>query len=186
MTFLAVTLFVILWVGSLIATFVPVLPSSFILWGAALLYAFMTGFAEINVLWLVGLGIVAACSSLLDNVAGAWGTRRYGGSKYAAYGALIGGIVGIFLGPIGILAGPLLGAFIAEIFFGERAARHTQEVVGRPEVSAPTVLSNEERKRLERAISSTKGTFVGMLLGIGAKLAIHFFMGLAVLVRVAF
>jgi uncharacterized protein YqgC (DUF456 family) len=56
---------------------------------------------------------------LIDYIASAVGTKRFGGSKQAVWGAIIGTIPGLlFLGPLGIIIGPFLGAVIAELLRG--------------------------------------------------------------------
>ena len=40
------------------------------------------------------------------------GVKYFGGGKYAERGVLIGIIFGLFLSPIGIIIGPLLGSFL--------------------------------------------------------------------------
>ena len=52
---------------------------------------------------------------ILEYVIPVYGTRRYGGSSYGVWGCTIGLVVGIFLGPVGIIAGPFVGALIGEM-----------------------------------------------------------------------
>jgi uncharacterized protein len=64
-------------------------------------------------LWIwAGIAIVV---TVLDYVIPLYGTRRFGGSKYGIWGCTIGLIVGFWLGPLGIIIGPFVGAFIGEI-----------------------------------------------------------------------
>ena len=44
------------------------------------------------------------------------GTRRFGGSKYGMRGAAVGLIIGLFLGPFGIIIGPFIGAVVESSF----------------------------------------------------------------------
>jgi uncharacterized protein len=158
MTWLPLLLFVILWLAALVATFMPVIPATLIIWLAALLYAVLTGFQPLTWGYLIALAALAAVAFLIDNIAAAWGARKFGGSSAAAWGALVGGLVGLFLGPLGFLVGPILGAILAEM-----------------------LISKQEP--LE-AMRSGVGTLLGMLGGIGAKLLIHVAMGVLVLIRI--
>lgn len=51
----------------------------------------------------------------------AWGARRYGAGRAGTWGAVIGSVVGLFFMPIGLLAGPFLGALIGELMAGRSA-----------------------------------------------------------------
>ena len=155
---MATVLFVVLWLGSLVATFVPVIPATLIIWGAALLHALLTGFQPLSWGYLIALGILAGFAFVVDNIAAAWGAKKFGGSSAAGWGALVGGLVGLFLGPLGFLIGPILGAILAELIVS--------------------------KKQPLEAMRSGVGTLLGMLGGIGAKLVIHFFMGVLVLIRI--
>ena len=151
-------LFVILWLAALVATFVPVIPATLIIWLAALLHAVLTGFQPLTWGYLIALGVLAGFAFLIDNIAAAWGARKFGGSSAAAWGALLGGLVGLFLGPLGFLFGPILGAVLAEMLIS--------------------------KKEPLEALRSGVGTLLGMLGGIGAKLLIHLAMGVLVLIRI--
>ena len=155
---MATLLFTLIWLGALIATFVPVIPATLIIWSAALLHAVLTGFQPITWGFLAALGVLAIAAMLVDNLAAAWGAKKFGGSSAAGWGALIGGLVGLLLGPLGFMIGPFLGAVLTELIF--------------------------TRKSILEAISSGVGTLLGLLGGIGAKLVIHMVMGALVLIRI--
>src|SRR5688572_11423642 len=64
-------------------------------------------------LWIwAGITVVV---TVLDYVIPLYGTKRFGGSKYGIWGCTIGLIAGFWLGPLGIIIGPFVGAFIGEI-----------------------------------------------------------------------
>ena len=151
-------LFILLWLGALITTFVPIVPATLIIWGAALLHALLTGFQPLTWGYLLALGILAATAMLVDNLAAAWGAKKFGGSSYAAWGALIGGLVGIFLGPLGFLIAPFLGAVLLEVLLA--------------------------KKSWLEAGKSGIGTLLGILGGVGAKLIIHLGMGILVFTQI--
>ena len=54
-----------------------------------------------------------------------WFAKSTGGHKEASWGAIIGLFAGMFLTPIGMLAGALLGAFIGEFYFAQQDAMHS-------------------------------------------------------------
>ena len=79
----------------------------------------------------------------LDYVIPLVGTRKYGGSKYGVWGSTIGLIAGFWMGPLGIIIGPFVGAFIGEM-----------------------IASNNS----EHALRAAWGSFVGFLFGTLLKL----------------
>lgn len=88
-------------------------------------------------------GIVTVVVQVLDYVVPVWGTKRTGGSKAGVWGSTIGLIVGLFLGPWGIILGPFVGAVVGELLVG---------------------------KTTKDALRSGWGAFVGLLTGTILKL----------------
>lgn len=137
-------------VGVLMATglagaVVPFVPGAPLILVAALAYAYATGFATLGWGRLLILGALTAIAVGLEYVAGAIGTRRFGGSRWAVVGALAGGVLGMAFGPLGLLLGPVAGAVIGELLRGAQ---------------------------LETGVRSGVGTVLGLLAGAVAKFAI--------------
>ena len=92
-------------------------------------------------LWIwAGITIVV---TVLDYVIPLYGTKRFGGSKYGIWGCTIGLIAGFWLGPLGIIIGPFVGAFIGEIIANNNSSQ---------------------------ALKAAWGSFAGFLLGTLLKL----------------
>ena len=88
-------------------------------------------------------GIVTIVVSVLDYVVPAWGTKKFGGTRWGVWGSTIGVIVGLFFGAVGVIVGPLLGAILGELLGG---------------------------KELSNALRAGWGSFVGLLCGTILKL----------------
>ncbi|HTE32728.1 MAG TPA: DUF456 domain-containing protein [Chryseolinea sp.] len=99
-------------------------------------------------LWL--WAAVTLVVTLLDYVIPVYGTKKFGGSKYGAWGCTIGLIAGFWFGPLGIIIGPFVGAFVGEL------------------------LANNNS---EAALRSAAGSFIGFLFGTLLKLIACFIMG---------
>jgi len=100
-----------------------------------------------SLLWTIG--IITVVVTILDYIVPIWGTKRFGGTKRGVTGATIGIIVGLFLGPWGIIIGPFVGAVLGEMSGGRN--------------------SND-------AFRAGIGSFIGFLLGTGLKLMASFVM----------
>lgn len=148
---LAFLVFLLAWIVGMIGTFVPAVPATVIIFAGTVAATLLDGFQVWPDLpFLLTFAVITFLVSMVDNVASAWGARRYGGSRQAVWGALIGGLVGIFL-PFGLIVGPLAGALVAELL-----------VV---------------RKPVLEGLRSAWGTLVGLLAGIAAKLVLHLQIG---------
>ncbi|MCM1035277.1 MAG: DUF456 domain-containing protein [Paludibacter sp.] len=87
--------------------------------------------------------IVVVVIQVLDYIIPAWGTKQFGGSKAGVWGSTFGLIIGLFVGPWGIVLGPFVGAVIFELING---------------------------KNTQTAIKAGFGSFVGLLTGTIIKL----------------
>ena len=126
----------------------PGLPGTPFSWvGLLILYIWGSGVnaagAPMSLSTLIAWGVVVVIVSIIDYIVPMYLTRVTGGSKYAERGALIGLIAGIFLTPIGMIAGSFLGAFIAELEFAKKDAAS--------------------------ALKAALGSFLGFILGTGLK-----------------
>lgn len=129
----------------LIGTLIPFLPGHLILFFAAIAHWLMLG-DDSGVEWwtLTVLGVLLVVSQVLEFMSGAIGSRWFGGTKWGAAGALIGGIVGMFFVPFGLILGPLIGAMLCEFIFAKKEVR-------------PATVSG---------VGSVLGTVAGMLIKI--------------------
>lgn len=105
----------ILFLAGLVGSVLPVLPGTPLILVGAVLYALATDFTPVGIGRLAILAGLAVVGGLLGYVSGAFGVRRYGGSRWAVGGAVVGAVVGFPFGPLGLLLGPALGAVTAEL-----------------------------------------------------------------------
>lgn len=107
-----------------VGTFVPFLPGHLILFFAAVAHWLMLR-GDSGVEWwtFVVLGVLLTLSQIFEFMSGAMGTRWFGGTRWGAAGALIGGIVGMFFIPFGLILGPLIGSMFCEFVFAKKEVR---------------------------------------------------------------
>ena len=119
MDLILVSIGFILCIVGLISSVLPVLPGPPLGW-LGLLFLELTVAIPTNY-WFLGITFVIASGIfLLDYMMPAISTKKFGGSKAGAIGAVLGLIIGILAPiPFGILIGPFLGAFIGEIVFNK-------------------------------------------------------------------
>ncbi len=139
-----------LMIAGLLGMVVPVLPGPFLILLGAILHKVLLSGTGVSWWSVVLIGLLCVAAYVVDFISGAMGTKWFGGSKWGIWGVLIGGVVGLFFMPVGLIAGPLIGGFALEILFA--------------------------KKKLGPATKATVGTAVGAALGLIAKLVIGLLM----------
>lgn len=139
--FLLILAFLCLLVG-IIGCIVPGLPGVPIAY-AGLWIAQATEKVDFSWQFLLIWGLVTIAVSVLDYIVPAWGTKKFGGSKFGIWGSTIGVFVGLFFGAVGVIVGPLAGAILGELIGG---------------------------KQMSEALKAGWGSFVGLLFGTILKL----------------
>lgn len=132
----------------IVGCLVPVLPGPPLSY-LGLVIVHFTRFADVSQKLFIILGIIAVAVTVLDYIVPIWGTRHFGGSKYGARGATVGLVIGLFLGPAGIIIGPFLGAFVGELIF---------------------------KDDVKYALKAGFGSLLGFMTGVGLKLAASLLM----------
>ena len=117
-------------VVGLVGTILPILPGVPLVFGGMLLAAWADGFAHVGTRTLVVLGLLTVFTIIVDFVAGIFGAKKVGASRYAVIGAVLGTVIGIFFGLPGILLGPFFGALIGELVAGGTVRKATGVGVG--------------------------------------------------------
>jgi len=134
----------------IIGCFVPIMPGPPISYGALLLFHFSTSYSiKENILWLMAFIVIAV--TVFDLWVQIYGVKKFGGTKKAVNGSIIGLIIGIFfLPPFGIIIGPFLGAFI-----GARM---------------------EEDSDVNKSIKIALGALAGFMVGTMLKLSVSLYI----------
>jgi uncharacterized protein len=141
-------------------TVLPAVPGTAFVLAGIVLGAWIDDFERVSA-WTVGVvAVLAVLSWVLDYVAGLLGARGVGASRRALVGAVLGTVAGLFMGILGIVFMPLVGAAV-----GEYLARRDEL----------------------RAVKVGFATWMGIMVGLLAKVVLAFVMigvfGLALVVR---
>lgn len=114
---------------------------------AAAIFIFWKGLAALGLINLIIILAMGLAYLLIDWFGGVLGAQKFGGSKYSAWGAIIGGILGIpFGGLIGVIIGVIIGAAVFELVF--------------------------DRAEVEKALKVGAGAGIGFLLGSVGKIIV--------------
>ncbi len=112
---------IVLFAAGLIGTVAPVLPGTTIILAAAIIHRIMLG-PDKSIGWytIIVLVLLTLATYALDVLAGYFGTKYFGATKWGTFGAILGAVVGLFFGLIGLFVGPVIGAITGEIIAGKR------------------------------------------------------------------
>lgn len=133
----------------LAGTVLPVLPGTLLVWGGIVLGAWIDNFSRVGPTTVLVTSALAILAWGLDYVAGLMGAQKAGASKQALLGAALGTVAGLFMGLVGVLFMPLIGAAV-----GEYLARQDQS----------------------RAVKVGVATWIGIMVGLVAKVVLAFIM----------
>jgi uncharacterized protein len=138
-----------LMIAGLAGTVLPVLPGTLLVLAGIVLGAWIDDFTRVGWPILVTVSVLALLAWVLDYAAGLMGAQRAGASRQAITGAAIGTVAGIFMGFVGVLFMPLVGAAVGEYI---------------------------ARKNHGQAMRVGVATWLGILVGLVAKVVIAFMM----------
>jgi uncharacterized protein YqgC (DUF456 family) len=102
---------------------VPAAPGIPLILGGIWLIAGVDRYRHLGLGWLIGIAAVGAIGLTIDLLASALGAKRVGASKQAVAAALVGTVIGLFLGLPGLLLGPFVGAVLGELAAGRSILR---------------------------------------------------------------
>ena len=132
----------------------PVIPGPPIAFVGLLITHFTDQEYRFTIATLIIYGVLAAAITVLDFLVPAWGTKKFGGTKYGSWGSTIGLLLVVFFIPIPFV-GPILGIIIAP-FLGAVIG----EKIGGMETN--------------KALKAGFGSFIGFLTGTLLKLVYCF------------
>ncbi|MFO8112906.1 MAG: DUF456 domain-containing protein [Desulfosalsimonadaceae bacterium] len=155
---------IVLWIlaavlvgGGVAGLVLPVLPGPPMIFVGLVLAAWAEDFAHVGRYTIAVLALLAIIAVSVDFLAGVFGAKHFGASRRAMAGAAVGAFIGLFFGIPGIVFGPFIGAVIGEL---------------------------SVRKDLFYAGIAGLGAWLGLAVGIAAKVAIGFVMiGLFLIIR---
>ncbi|MDD2753799.1 MAG: DUF456 domain-containing protein [Candidatus Portnoybacteria bacterium] len=118
---LLICIIVILLTAAFLFTILPlVVPGIIFTIAAALILVFWKGMAALGIWNLAVILLMGVLYFSFDWLGGALGAKKFGGSKYGVWGAIIGGILGIPLGGLpGVILGTVIGAAVFELLFNK-------------------------------------------------------------------
>lgn len=116
--------------AGLAGTLLPVLPGPLLIWLGMFFYGLIAGFNELGIQFYIFQALLAFSVMGVDYLFAALGSRLFGGSKAAFWGAAAGLLIGLFFFPYGLLLGPFLGAVIAELITRAKTGQAVRSGIG--------------------------------------------------------
>jgi uncharacterized protein YqgC (DUF456 family) len=162
---LAIFAFLFLLTG-LLGSIIPGIPGP-PLGYAGLLLLQWSGYGNFSPAFLWLWAAITVVVTVMDSFLPAWLTKRFGGSRLAVIGSVVGLVAGIiFFAPIGLIVGPFLGALMGELI-------NNQFHIKRNEANDDGADSDYNHgARNVNALTAALGAFLAFIVGTGAKLII--------------
>lgn len=132
----------------ILGSLLPVLPGPPIAWFGLLIQNLREPNPYSTQFLVIWAGIVVV-TVILDYVIPIYGTKKFGGTKYGAWGCTLGFLLAFWMGPWGVIIGPFLGAFVGELIGGQDS---------------------------NRSLKAAFGSFIGFLVGSFLKIVVCFMM----------
>ena len=130
----------------IIGSFIPLIPGPITSF-SGLLFLHLTTFVPFDFYFIIGCFTIAISVFILDLIIPIIGLKKLGGTKKGLIGATIGLLLGFFIGPIGLISGPFIGALSGEL------------------------LNNNG---IKKSIKASLGTLIGFLAGVAMKFLVSF------------
>jgi uncharacterized protein len=109
------------------------LPGLWVIVLGVLAFGWLTDFRTLGVGLIVTILVLALLGEAVEAYVGFRFAQRYGGSRRAGWGALVGGLIGAIVGVpvpvIGSVIGGFVGAFLGAALFEYSKARHSEGAV---------------------------------------------------------
>ena len=137
---------IILCFVGIIGSFIPLIPGPITSF-SGLLFLHLTTFVPFDFYFIIGCFTIAISVFILDLIIPIVGLKKLGGTKKGLIGATIGLLLGFFIGPIGLISGPFIGALSGEL------------------------LNNNG---IKKSIKASLGTLIGFLAGVAMKFLVSF------------
>lgn len=99
----------------------PILPATPLVALGIVWLGYLRGWAGFGPLFWVGFVVLSAISIAADYVVLPWWVKKKGGSNRGSFAAALGMIVGAFFSLPGLILGPIIAVFVAELTHGHRA-----------------------------------------------------------------
>ena len=115
--------------AGIVGSILPMLPGPPLSYVGLLIQQFKSE-PPYTVSFLVIWGVITIVVFVIDYVVPAYGTRKFGGTRYGMWGSTIGLLLGLFFVPWGIILGPFVGAFLGEMIASNKSNQAFRAAVG--------------------------------------------------------
>lgn len=113
-----------------VGSVLPAVPSTPLVFIAAIMHKLWFKTASAGWLVLTLLVLITVVALVMDYLATIYGAKRFGATKKGMFGAVVGGIVGLFFSLPGIILGPFIGATLFEVMGGREWSPAAKAGVG--------------------------------------------------------